>query len=101
MKVAHFLCCPQRALRSRVRHVGHRYHRQHGITEVPSSLLPTKSKSARSKKKATTIFTRVSLMERKGEQLNTFKFLNLILVNHLTSRWFEVEFNFALVESAA
>lgn len=35
----------------------------------------------------------------KRGKLNAFKFLNLILVNHLTSRWFEVKFNFALVES--
>lgn len=31
---------------------------------------------------------------KRGE-FNAFKFLNLILVNHLTSRWFEVEFNLA------
>lgn len=41
------------------------------------------------------IFTQVMSMECKRGKLNAFKFLNLILVNHLTWRWFEVKFNFA------
>lgn len=36
----------------------------------------------------------------KRGNLNAFKFLNSILVNHLIPRQFEVKFNFACVESA-